>query len=67
MKKLPLTNFEKFKKNSWQWSENRELFWYQMKTTYHYQHKNGEIEGIIIKWEDNLFELEQYFDYVLEK
>jgi len=67
MKKLPITNFEKFKKNSWQWSVNREMFWRETKSTHHYQLKNWRIEGIQIKWENNAFELDNYFDYVLEK
>ena len=69
MKKLPLTNIDKFEKVFWTnlWSPNCEIFWWGIGNTYHYQHKNYQEEGIEIKWNDNLFDLSRYIPYVLEK
>ena len=67
MKKLPITNFDKFeKKYSTRYSRNCEMFWHGT-STYHYQRKNNQPEGIQIEWENNLFELEYNSDYILEK
>ena len=68
MKKLPITNFDKFeKKYSTRYSRNCEMFWHGM-STYHYQYKNSQTEGIEVKWEGNPFKLIYYSDiYVLEK
>jgi len=70
MKKLPLTKFDKFVKvhSTLQFlPPNCELFWYE-KNTIHFQINNYVREGILIKWDDNLFELDYYFDnFVLKK
>ena len=68
MKNLPLTNFEKFEKIIWTkpWSPNCEMFWHGT-STYHYQYKNSQTEGIEIEWDDNPFESDFNFDYVLDK
>ena len=67
MKNLPIKNFEKFKKIGWpSWQPNCEVFWYSG-DTYHCQLKNSRPEGIEIKWEDNPFDLDLIFDYILNK
>ena len=69
MKMPPLINIDKFKKRYWLdiLSPNREMFWYALDSTYHHQTKNDQREGIEIKWEGNPFELNDNYDYILEK
>jgi len=66
MKKLPLTNIDKFEKVhcSKPWSPNCEVFW-RGRIPYHFQRKNDELEGIKITWARNPFELQHI--YILEK
>ena len=67
MKKLPLTNIEKFKKaRNIPWPPNSEVFWCG-RYTHHDLRKTYLQEGIVIIWEGNPFELDINFDYILEK
>ena len=68
MKKLPLTNFDKFEKKHWtDRTPNCELFWCGRVATHHYQYKNYQEEGIEIEWKGNPFGLDYKFDYILKK
>ena len=69
MKKLPLTNLNKFKKVSWEipCPSNCETFWLGIYTR-HVHRKNRQQEGIKIIWKGNPFGLIYYTDnYILEK
>ena len=68
MKKLPIINFDKFEKRQGLGilPPNCEMFWYGFYTE-HFYSKNYQPEGIGIKWKGNPFELNQYFDYILNK
>ena len=67
MKKIPITNFEKFVKIDCQpypWPVNHEIIWIVGNCTYHLRSKNNQRGDIEIKWKGNPFELD--FDYILE-
>ena len=65
MKKLPITNFDKFEKNG-VGTQNCEIVWFVFNTHY-YLRKNDEREGIENIWKGNPFDLYINCNYVLEK
>ena len=69
MKKLPITNINKFKKRPWTtpWESNCEVFLSRANGCWHYQRKNRLLEGIKINWEGNPFNINVVNEYVLEK
>jgi len=69
MKKLPLTNFDKFEKRPLGCGvpSNSELLWAWPKESHYCLVKNNQVEGIKIKLEGNPFNLDFDFDYILEK